>query len=158
VSDLTRTELSWARATLETFFPSNACAALPEGIAALDIEGHLQGLRRRAPGEAAFGIRVAIWIVGLAPVFVLGRLCSIASLSGADRERVVRGVLASPVYLVRQLVVFLKQLGALLYAGADPIRERVRTPQTQGVPRLVSASSLSSRHNGSPHEPHHVGT
>jgi hypothetical protein len=152
MSDLTRIELGWARATLETIFPANACAALPYGIAELDIEGHLQRVRRAAPAEAAFGIRAAIWIAGLAPVFVLGRLCTIAVLAPKEREKVVLAVMASRVYLVRQLVMFLKQLGALLYAGAAHVRDRVHAP---GEPRLVSARSLSAHRSSDEHQ--HAG-
>ena len=144
MSKLSVAELSWARAALETFFPSDACPALPYGIRELDIEGHLQGMRRRAPTEAALGIRLAIWIVGLAPVFVLGRFCTIARLGSEDRERTLRGLLASPVYFVRQLVMFLKQVGALLYAGAEQVREQVRVSapgRTASAP-LVSVSRL----------------
>jgi hypothetical protein len=144
---LTRTELRWARATLETIFPANACAALPEGIAELDIEGHLQATQRRAPAEARLGIRAAIWIVAFAPLFVLGRLRTIASLSIGDRERVVRAVLASRIYFVRQLAMFFKQLGALLYAGTEAVREGLLG--AAGEARFVSTASLVAR--GRPH-------
>jgi hypothetical protein len=75
---------------------------------------------------------------------VLGRFCTIAALRPEDRERTLRGLLASPVYFVRQLVMFFKQLGALLYAGAEPVREQVRASvpeRTRSVP-LVSVSRL----------------
>jgi hypothetical protein len=125
---LSRVELRWARAAFECIFPSNACRELPIGIALLDIEGFLADVRTRAPAEAALGLRIAIWIVGLAPIFVLGRLATIASLAVDDRERVLRALLANRIYAIRQLVVLLKAIGALLYAGAEPVRAFLLPP------------------------------
>ena len=135
---LTRFEQRWARAALEAMYPSGACAALAVGIGALDIEGFLGHARSRAPAEAAFGLRLAIWIVALAPLFVLGRARTIAAIPQADREEVLRALLRSPIYFVRQLVVFLKAMGGLLYGGAAPIRAMI----LGGTRPIVSGSRI----------------
>jgi hypothetical protein len=131
MSRLARFEQRWARAAFETLFPSDTCAALPEGIAACDIEAYMNDLRGSISWEASLGLRVAVWMVALSPLWVLRRLTTIASLARADRERVLTSLLASRTYFVRQLVVLLKAMGALLYAGAPNVRERILTPLQQ---------------------------
>jgi len=135
---LTQFELRWARAALEAMYPSGACAALALGIGALDIEGFLADARSRAPAEAAFGLRVAIWIVALAPLFILRRARTIATIPQGDREVVLRALLRSPIYFVRQLVVFLKAMGGLLYGGAAPVRAMI----LGGARPIVSGSRI----------------
>ena len=143
----TRTELRWARAAFETIFPENATARLPMGIARLDVEGFLSDVRARSPLDAALGLRIAIWIVALAPIVVLRRFATIASLSRPERERVMRALLASPVYGVRQLVLLLKAIGALLYAGAAPVRTSIlSSSSTPPSPELVPLRRGSHGH------------
>ncbi len=140
----TRTELRWARAAFETIFPENASARLPMGIAQLDVEGFLSEVRARSPVDAALGLRIAIWIVALAPIVVLHRFATLASLARPERERVMRALLSSPVYAVRQLVLLLKAIGALLYAGAAPVRTSILSPA-----RPTPSSSLVPLRRGS---------
>ena len=89
---LSRLELRWASAALEAIFPVPAPSSdngIRIGIADLDVEGFLVGTFARAPFEPALGLRGAIWIVALAPLFVLGRLSTIVGLSLAEREDVL---------------------------------------------------------------------
>ena len=81
---------------------------------------------RSLPFKARLGLRVAVWLVALAPLFVLRRVATIRGLAPADGERVVAALCASRSYGVRSLVMLLKTFGALLYAGDDRIRARLR--------------------------------
>lgn len=119
---MTKTEVRWARAAFGAIFPKGAHARFTTGITDLDVEGFLVDVRSRAPFKAAFGLRVAVWVCALAPVFVLGKLATIASLDQPSREAVMTKLLVSPNYAVRQLVIFLKTIGALLWASAPAVR------------------------------------
>ena len=77
-------------------------------------------------GLAAFGVRAAVWLVALAPLLVLRRFATISGLAPADGEHVLATLGASRWYGVRSLVMLLKTFGALLYAGDDRIRARLR--------------------------------
>jgi hypothetical protein len=116
---LTRIELRWARAALEAVFPG------PHGIAPLDIERCLGEMLRAVPLEPALGLRAAIWLVALAPLFAIGRVATIHAIAPEDRERVIVRLASSAIYPVRQLVLLLKTIGALLYAGDDRVRARL---------------------------------
>jgi hypothetical protein len=130
---LSRTELTWARDAFDAIFPSQPSGA--PGVGAMNIEGYLQDTFARIPLEPVCGLRIAIWIVALAPLFVLGRLATIHGLSKPDRERVLVGLTMSPVYAVRQLVVALKAMAALLYAGDPSVRARLLAARSDSPSR-----------------------
>jgi hypothetical protein len=132
---LTAFEIRWATAALSAFFPDAPRGALPIGVASLDVGAYLRDIFARVPFEPVMGLRLAIWIAGLAPIFVLHRARTIASLDARDRERVVGALVTSPVYAVRQLLVALKAIGALLYCGQPEVRDAMLAPRTD--PSLV---------------------
>ena len=122
---LTRFENRWAQATLASMFPGSREEGFAD-IQGMDVRGFLTGVMRTLPFRAALGLRVAVWMVALAPLVVLRRAVTIAGLEDADRERVIVTLSASGSYGVRSLVMLLKTFGALLYAGDDRIRARLR--------------------------------
>ena len=73
-------ERRWAHATLDTLFPGPDRGALPAGILDMDVDGFLDETFRTVPFEAAIGLRLAFVVIALAPLFVLGKLATIASL------------------------------------------------------------------------------
>jgi hypothetical protein len=122
---LTRFENNWAKAALGAIFPGSSEEGLAD-IGGMDVSGYLAELMASLPLKPALGLRVAIWLVALAPLFVIRRVATLPSLSQVDRERVVSALVASPSYALRSLVMLLKTFGALLYAGDDRVRARLR--------------------------------
>jgi hypothetical protein len=127
---LTQFENRWAEAALGAIFPGSRDEGLAD-ILAMDVPGFLSRVMRTVPFQAALGLRVAIWLVALAPLFVLGRFATIARLALPERESVVARLVASQRYAVRSLVMILKTMGALLYAGDDGVRARMQRPTPQ---------------------------
>ncbi len=105
-------------------------------IEGMDVRGFLAGVMRTLPFKAALGFRVAVWMVALAPVVVLRRAVPRSRGSAVpDREQVVDDpVRDSGSYSVRSLVMLLKTFGALLYAGDDRIRARLRPAAASPAP------------------------
>jgi hypothetical protein len=126
---LSRFESRWAEAAMDAIFPGSGDMGL-SGIRAMNLGGFLRELMVRLPWRAAVGVRLAIWLVALAPWFVLSRFVTIASLEPGDRERVVGALLASESYPIRSLVLVLKAMGALLYAADDGVRLRITRPRS----------------------------
>jgi hypothetical protein len=114
-------ENRWAEAALAAIFPGSIEQGL-DGISAMNIAAYLGDVMGWVPFRAAMGLRLAIWLVALAPLFVLGRLTTIAGLAPAERERVMTVLVASRSYAVRSLVLVLKSFGALLYASDARVR------------------------------------
>ena len=139
---LSRTELTWARDAFEAIFPPHAGGA--PGIGKMNVEAYLVDTFARIPAEPAIGLRLAIWIVALAPIFVLGRIRTIHGLSGSDRQRVLTKLTMNPVYAVRQLVIALKAVAALLYAGDTGVRAALAQPAAVTLPLTRKPSKTPS--------------
>lgn len=138
---LTSIENAWAEAALGAIFPGSREDGLA-GIGSMDVRGYLRDAMRRVPLRVALGLRVAVWLVALAPIFVLGRFATIARLAAAERERVVAALVANGVYAVRSLALVLKTMGALLYAGDDAVRTRLLKPAPRAAAAALPASGL----------------
>jgi hypothetical protein len=133
--NLTKLETTWAEAAMGAIFPGSHDAGLAD-IRAMDLRGFLSQVMATVPFQAALGLRLAVWIVALAPLFVLGRFTTLLGLDQADREELIARLLANRAYAIRSLVMILKTIGALLYAGDDAVRARMNAPAAQ--PQLVS--------------------
>ena len=121
---LARWELDCAAVEMAAIFPGSKEDGLI-GIEGMDVRAFIANVCVTVPPRAAFGLRVAIWLVAFAPLFVLGRFATILGVSQTDRERVVEVLAASNVYAIRQLTLILKTIGALLYAGNEQVRARM---------------------------------
>jgi hypothetical protein len=146
---LTRFENEWACAALGAIFPGSSEDGLAD-IGGMDVRGFLAEVMASLPFKPALGLRAAIWLVALAPLFVVGRFASLTRLGQADRERVIARLLASPSYGLRSLVMLLKTFGALLYAGDDRVRARLRprrlSPSPSSAPRGVVPLRIKRAH------------
>jgi hypothetical protein len=92
----------------------------------------LDGVLADVPLEQFLGIRIALWIVALAPLFTIRKLGTIASIDAADRARVLTVLLASPIYAVRQLTISIKAIASLLYSQSASVYAAMVTPRTPG--------------------------
>jgi hypothetical protein len=133
---LARFEERWAEAAMGAIFPGSRDDGFAD-IRAMDLRGFLQQVVRIVPFQAALGLRVAVWLCALAPLFVLGKLSTLAGLAEVDRERVIVRLCASRLYAVRSLVLILKTMGALLYAGDDAVKARMYAAK-RTTPGLVT--------------------
>lgn len=133
---LTVVERGFAAAAFDGIFPRGADERLPQGAADGDMVGLFEDARATVPPRVALGLRVALWIVALAPLLTIGKFSTIAGLATTDRERVVLALLGSNFYFVRQLTTLLKAFGALFFLTFPGVRKAiVREPS-----RLVSLS------------------
>lgn len=121
---LTRLENAWAADALAAIFPGSRDAGFAS-IARMDVRSFLGELMGSIPFKAALGLRAAVWIIALAPLFVVHRVATIHSLEPDARERVVTALSASRSYLLQSVVMMLKTFGAMLYAGDNRVRERL---------------------------------
>src|SRR6188508_321933 len=84
-------EIHWADAAFDAFFPAPPGSALVHGIKELEPGAFLDDMLGDIWLETSLGLRVTLWIIALAPLFVLRRFATIASPSLAieDRQRVL---------------------------------------------------------------------
>jgi hypothetical protein len=140
---LTRLEHRWAQAALVSMFPGSSRDDGFADIGGMDVHGYLVEVMRSLPFKARLGLRAAVWLVGLAPLLVLGRLTTIGGLAPAEGERVLARLGDSRWYSVRSLVMLLKTFGALLYAGDDRIRARLRPVPKPMVPLRIRRAHVA---------------
>lgn len=124
-------ELAWTEAAMSAIYPDGT--ALPHGVVRLHPARFFDELLAEIPLEQSIGLRLTLWMVALAPLFTIGKLGTIASISPADRERVLERLLASPRYAVRQLALSLKAVAALLYVQSAEIRAAMTTPHPPSI-------------------------
>jgi hypothetical protein len=136
-------ERTWVTAAFDTIFPSTG-TSLPHGIVQMNPGRFFSQAIEAARFEQAIGLRITLWIVALAPLFLLRRPKTIASIKSADRKQVLELLLTSPIYAVRQLVSAFKAMGSMLYAQSPAIRAAMTTPRLSSSP-LISASRLTAR-------------
>ena len=116
-------ERRWTQVALEAIFPG--------GANQIDAGAALEDVFRTVPARVALGLRAAVWLLALAPIVVLFRPRTLASLDVKTRERVVLTLLSSPMYLVRQLALLLKAFGALMFVAAPGVRASIVKPLVQ---------------------------
>jgi hypothetical protein len=133
---LTRFETRWAEAEMGAIFPGSSTEGLAD-IRNLGVGAFLQEVMGAEPFKAALGLRLAIWMVALAPLLVLGRLATIAGRKLPDREAVVTRLGGNRSYVVRSLVFILKTMGALLYAGDPAVRARMNVRAAPRRPAFI---------------------
>ncbi len=132
---LTSVEISWTDAVFGAIFPApplgNDASARPllvHGIGDMAPGRWLDGILQWIPFEPMLGIRLSLWMIAFSPLFVIGKLGTIASIDASDRERVLERLVVSRIYLVRQMTIGLKAVATMLYAQSKAIRSQMATP------------------------------
>jgi hypothetical protein len=146
---LTGFERRWAHATLDTLFPGPDRGALPLGVEEMDVDGFLDATMREVPLEASIGLRLAFWLIAFAPLFAIGKFATIASLAPPDRLRVLKAMSASPVYVIRSMVMMVKAVSSLFYCGD----RRVRPSMFAVSPSVVRLRLTGGRSSSAPPPP-----
>lgn len=100
------------------------------------------------PFEPSFGLRVALWVAALSPLFTLARFATFSSLSLRDRQRAFDKLLSSRIYVVRQLAISLKAMATMFYASSGPRAKASKAFAAAGhwlVPLRVKAGVEESK-------------
>ncbi|HVJ92791.1 MAG TPA: hypothetical protein VM580_23480 [Labilithrix sp.] len=136
-------ELIWASATLEAFVPDGT--ALPHGISRLNPARFTADAIASASFEQAIGLRATLWLIALAPLWLLRRPVTIAGLGLEDRQRVVGELSTSRVYVIRQLTMAIKAMASMLYA----LSPEARAAMTRSPSRSADSGSVMIRRSKS---------
>lgn len=120
---MTPFERRWAQALLEAFAPPGGPGLAPrEGE--VDYLGTFATLARRARPHAAWGLRIAVWLAALAPMWLWGRLRTVSGLSRGARARLLEELLAHRSFPVRELTLLLKLSASMALLGTSSVRAR----------------------------------
>lgn len=125
-------ERQWAIAVLEGFAPVEGPGLAPrEGE--VDYLTTIQKMMRASTAKAAFGLRVALWIVAFSPVWLFGRLRTVGALSREHRAELLGRLLAHRNFLVRELTLLLKLSACMAMFARPALRARSRYDRPAGL-------------------------
>jgi hypothetical protein len=108
----------------EAVLPSHT-DGLAIGAADVPMGRFVDDFVARAPLPAVLGLRAGLWLVMLAPPFLLGRARSFLGLAPEDRGRLLERLRRSELYLVRESATLFKVVGCLGFCGLAQVQSQV---------------------------------
>lgn len=129
-------EERWATAVLAGFAPQDGPGIAPrEGE--VDYAGAVRRMMRASTRQAAIGLRLALWLTALAPLWLYGRLRTFSGISAERRTQILERMLSHRLYIVREIAFFLKMSACMAMFAARALRERSHFDHDEnGVRRL----------------------
>jgi hypothetical protein len=132
IGTLTDFERRAGRALFSTTFPTHTADGktefFPLSWENLPVERYLDDTFAALPARPALGLRAALWMIALSPLFVIGRFATLPSLEREEREKFLVKLSASNVYVIRQLVLAWKAVGGLYFGGLPEVRAVAQLP------------------------------
>ncbi len=130
---MTALERRWAVDLLSAFAPVGGTGLAPlEGE--VDYLGVLETMRRRATRLAALGLRAAIWLLALAPLWHRRSLRTISALPQVARAALLSELLVHRAFVVRELSLLLKLCASMALLGTLSVRARSGYDDVHGAP------------------------
>ncbi|HET6334296.1 MAG TPA: hypothetical protein VFG30_13830 [Polyangiales bacterium] len=144
---MTRWEHIWAVEVLAAFAPAaeprNGSSQPSKNSQLAPREGevdYLRTFRRMHAGStplAGLGLRFALWMVALAPLWLLGRFATFSKLARAERTELLSRLLRHTNLVVRELALLLKLTAAFALLGTPSVRERSGYDKPQAAANVV---------------------
>jgi hypothetical protein len=122
---------------LSAFAPTRSRGLAPRD-GEVDYLGTAQQMLRASTPIAAFGLRAALWLVALAPVWLWGRFRTVLDLDGPGRTRLLAQLVVHRSFAVRELTMLLKLGAALALLGTPSVRARSGYDNVQPTEKIES--------------------
>jgi hypothetical protein len=133
----------WAQATLEAYAPYGADGLSPT-IGEVDYLGWFETMRVKAPFLAGLGLRLAIWLIALSPMWHLGRARLFASLPILDRAALLDRLLVHRFFAIRELSLLLKIQASMALFATPTVRARSGYDRARRAARPVALPVVDS--------------
>jgi len=131
---LTGIEKRWLRSALAALIPAGANRRFPLGALETGALKLGEDMLAQSPLLAALGVRAAIWVAYLFPLFVVGKLKTLSGLSPDEQDRYLNRLYDHPLYLIRQTILLLKSVACLSYLADDRVREALGMMRPRNLP------------------------
>jgi hypothetical protein len=119
---MTNWENTWATEVLSAFTQEGA--GLTPTAGEVDYLRTFARMRAGSTKLAAFGLRAALWMVVLAPLWFFGRLATFSRLARRERSELIGRLLVHDSFAVRELTMLLKLTAAMALLGTSSVRAR----------------------------------
>ncbi|HEX4351975.1 MAG TPA: hypothetical protein VHZ95_03655 [Polyangiales bacterium] len=120
---MTRFEQLWTSDVLTAFTQEEVQGLIPLP-GEVDYLKAFRKMRNGSTALCALGLRIAIWMVAFAPLWLLGRFVTFSELARAERTQLLSRLLAHKNFAVRELTLLLKLTAAMAIFGTASIRAR----------------------------------
>jgi hypothetical protein len=127
-------EKRWLRSALAALIPARANARFPLGALDTAAVKLSEEMLAQSPFLAAMGVRAAIWVAYLFPLFIVGKLKTLSGLSPDEQDRYLNRLYDHPLYLIRQTILLLKSVACLSYLADDRVREALGMMRPRNLP------------------------
>ena len=159
---MTRFEQLWAADVL-TAFTHEAEPGLCPRTGEVDYLGAFRRMRRGSTALAGLGLRLAVWMVALAPLWLLGRVATFSTMARRERTELLSRLLVHNSFVVRELTMLLKLTAAMALLGTLSVRARSGYDNVQAVAPMesgvrvhlpiVQRAPVEHTHSEAPNEP-----
>lgn len=116
-------ERRWITGAMESFAPPGN-DGLTVDHDEVDYVRAVETFGTHANLRGKIGLRLALWMVTFAPLFLLGRFCTLPSLDLATRGEVLAALLSHRIYPVRGLSLLIKVGASFAIFGDPAVRRR----------------------------------
>jgi hypothetical protein len=138
---MTRFEQNWTADVLTAFTVDGGQGLTPRQ-GEVDYLGTFGRMRRGSTALAALGLRLAIWMVALAPLWALGKLATFSTLARRERCELLGRLLVHHNFAVRELTMLLKLTAAIALLGTASVRARSGYDKALARPGIDSGDRL----------------
>lgn len=119
-------------AILEAFAPYETEQGLAPQVGEVDYVQAYEIIADSGTSRARIGVRAALWVTLLAPIWMGIAFCSMRSLPIEKRAEIIDRMLASDTFLVRELALLMKIGAAFALMGTRSVRARSNYDRKQG--------------------------
>lgn len=116
-------ERRWVSTILGSFVAEGGPGLAP-CAGEVDYDETFAGMRSGAQPLARVGLRAALWLVALAPVWLGEQPRTLDALPLAERQRILTTLLDHPLLPVREAAFMLKVAASFALFASDPVRAR----------------------------------
>lgn len=134
-------------AILEAFAPYDTQDGLAPQVGEVDYVNAYELIADASTDRARIGVRAALWLTLLAPIWMGIALCSMKSLPIEKRAAIIDRMLASNVFIVRELALLMKIGAAFALMGSRSVRARSNYDRKNGVTPKVDPIVLRPNRN-----------
>jgi hypothetical protein len=138
-----------ARAVLEGFAPTTSTEGLVPLEGEVDYVTAFENIANASTDRARIGVRFALWLVALAPIWLGVALCTMAGLSIEKRAELLDRMLVSRAFIVRELALLIKLNAAFAMLSTRSVRARSNYDRKAGrsvvVEPILAKSPLGDK-------------
>lgn len=122
---LTRWEKSSASSIYDFMFPSGADEKMSLGAKDVAFGAYLDDYFASCPALSTITIRLGLFLIQIFPLFFTGKLKFFTSLSVSDKEAYMEKWSKSRIYVMRQIALLVKMVGAFGYCGFPEVQRQM---------------------------------